>query len=156
MRPFHVCALGLVTLACPLVRFEHDPHAVAPSYDRWEATVPAPPDSTYATALAVVIETGYTVAAANRADGVITTHVRIVEIGHGLSHVQDNVRFTIAVLPVGADSARISVTGESCGEIESACRVITAKYGGPKGSWQFVRWLGEQTLTRLTAERVSR
>lgn len=152
MRPFHVCALGLITLACPLVRFEYDPHAVAPSYDRWEAIVPASADSAYGVALAVVIESGYTVAAASRADGVLTTHVRFVDIRNGWPHAQDNVRFTIAVLPVGADSVRISVTGESCGEVLSACRVITTSDGGPKGSWQFVRRLGEATLSRLNAE----
>jgi hypothetical protein len=75
MRPFHVCALSLITLACPLVRFEYDPHAVAPSYDRWEAIVPASADSAYAGALAVVIESGYTVAAASRADGVLDSWI---------------------------------------------------------------------------------
>jgi hypothetical protein len=156
MRPFLVCALGLVAVGCALTGFEYDPHAVTPGYGRWEAIVPVSADSAYATALAVVVQTGYTLSTASRADRVVTTHVRQVRLGHGLTGRWDNVRFTFAALPAGPDSARISVAGETCGPEASACRAITARYDGRRtGSWQLVRWLGEQTLARLTAERVS-
>jgi hypothetical protein len=154
MRPFRAWFFGLSAFGCAFAGFEHDPHAVAPAYDRWEAGVPVSPDSAYLTALTVVVENGYTVATASRVDRVITTHLRNVGLGSGLSAQSRDVRFTIAVLPIGADSARLSVTGDTCwGDDLSSCRAVTARYdGGSVGPWQLVRRLGETTLSRLSAE----
>lgn len=149
MKPFRVWAFGPLALGCAFAGFEHDPHAVAPGYDRWEARVPVSPDSAYVIALAVVVQTGYTVATASRVDRVITTHLRRVQLGAGFSAESYDVRFTIAALPDRADSARLSVTGDTCwGDDLSSCRAISAKTdGGSVGPWQLVRGLGEATLS---------
>ncbi|HSD32359.1 MAG TPA: hypothetical protein VLB49_10645 [Gemmatimonadales bacterium] len=149
MKPRRVWAFGLSALGCAFAGFDHDPHAVTPGYDRWEASVPTSPDSAYVVALAVVVQSGYLVATASGVDRVITTHLRHVELGTGLSAESHDVRFTVAVLPIGADSARLSVTGDSCwGDGLSSCRVVTARYdGGSVGPWQLVRRLGEATLS---------
>lgn len=154
MKPWRVWAFGLLSVGCALAGFEHDPHAVAPGYDRWEASVPLSPDSVYTIALAVVVQTGYTVAAASRVDRVITTHLRRVHLGAGFSAESYDVRFTIAALPDRADAARLSVTGDTCwGDDLSSCRAISARTDGRSvGPWQLVRRLGEATLSGLGTE----
>jgi hypothetical protein len=147
-------AVSFTVAACALPHFEHDPNAVAPRFDRWEAAVAALPDSAYAAALGVIVEEGYTIGLASRADRVVTTNLRLRYTGYGLSGTSHYIRFTLLVRPTGADSARITVTGEDCfGEELTACTAVTAHDGGPIGAWQFVRRLGEATLIRLAAER---
>lgn len=154
MKSFRVWAFGLLAYGCAFAGVEHDPHAVAPGYDRWEASVPVSPDSAYLIALAVVVQTGYTVATASRVDRVITTHLRRVDLGAGFSAKSYDVRFTIAVLPIRTDSTRLSVTGDTCwGDDLSSCRAVSARYdGGSVGPWQLVRGLGEATLSGLGIE----
>lgn len=143
------CTIAMLS-ACALPRFEQDPQAVAPEYDRWEAMVPAAADSAYAVALGVVLEAGYTVSVASRADRVITTNLRRLTAGSGFKASDHDLRFTVSVLAAGADSARVSVAGDSCfGRALSECVAVTAYSGGSVGTWQFVRRLGESVLDRI-------
>jgi hypothetical protein len=133
-----------------LPQFEHDPRAVAPGYDRWEAQVAVPVDSAYAVALGVVLEAGYTVSVASRVDRVITTNLRREIAGAGFNASDHYLRFTVSVLAAGPDSARISVAGDNCfGRSLAECVAVTARDGGPAGSWQFVRRLGDAVVARL-------
>ena len=150
---FHLTCTLAVLGGCALPGFEHDPRVVAPHYDRWEATVPVPADSAYTVALSVVLEAGYTVSVASRADRVITTHLRQLMASTGLNASDHDLRFTVSVLSAGTDSARVSVAGDSCfGRALSECVAVTAHNGGSAGAWQFVRRLGEAVLTRLSRD----
>ena len=146
-------ALGIIafwTSGCALPGFEHDPRAVPPRYDRWEAIVAAPADAVYMVALGVVVDAAYTLSAASRVDHIITTNLRQVYAGPGLNTTQHHVRFTLSVLPAGLDSSRVSISGDTCvGHDLTQCIAITAHHGGTVGSWQFVRRLGERVLERL-------
>ena len=156
MRNMRSWIFPLLSLGCAIPGFERDPRAVLPRYDRWEAVVGSPADSAYTAALAVVLESGYTVALASRTDRVITTHLRQVQAGSALSAQSYDLRFTISVRAVGADSARLAVTGDTCfGDDLSECAAVTAYQGGAVGRWQFVRRLGEATLARLAASRLT-
>jgi hypothetical protein len=150
MRPLRFALLILLPVGCAIPGFEHDPHSVAPAYDRWEAVVAAPADSTYAAALASVLQSGYTLALASRSDRVITTNLRREFAASGLDATSFDMRYTVSVLPVGADSSRLSVIGHFCfGDDLTECGLVTARHGGRVGAWQFVRRLGEAALTRL-------
>jgi hypothetical protein len=140
-------AATCLAVGCTIPALEHDPHAVAPRYERWEAVVSAPAESVYDLALQAVVEAGYTLAVASREAGVVTTNVRTVHASRGFDATSYDARVTVAVLRLGADSTRVSVTGATC--VEEACAVITARRGGPAGAWQFVRQLGEAILARL-------
>lgn len=144
-------AVVVLLMGCAVPVWEHDPRAVAPRYDRWEAVVRVPADSAYTVALGVVLEAGYTVSVASRADRVITTHLRRQDAGTGFSASERHLRFTVSVLPVGTDSARILVAGDTCfGRNLTECVSVTTRDGGPAGAWQFVRRLGESAVHRLS------
>jgi hypothetical protein len=80
-------AVVVLLMGCAVPVWEHDPRAVAPRYDRWEAVVRVPADSAYTVALGVVLEAGYTVSVASRADRVITTHLRRQDAGTGFKRI---------------------------------------------------------------------
>jgi hypothetical protein len=134
---------------CSIPGFEHDPHAVAPRYERWEAVVASPADSAYEVGLQTVIDAGYTLAVASRDTRVLTTNRRTLHAGSGFDATSYDTRITVAVLRLGTDSVRLAVTGATC--VDDECSGITARRGGPAGPWQFVRGLGETILTRLAA-----
>jgi len=152
MRALRCALLTLLAAGCAIPGFEHDPHAVAPAYDRWEAVVAAPAESAYAAALVTVLQSGYTLALASRSDRVITTNLRREFAASGLDATNYDMRYTLSVLPLGADSSRLSVVGHFCfGDDRSECGLVSARDGGRVGAWQFVRRLGEAALARLAS-----
>jgi hypothetical protein len=137
-------ATAIIAMACASVAVS-DPHAIAPTYDRWEAHLPSrDPSPIFQAAIAVLVDSGYTIRNADRANGIIATNLRYIRD----AEIAGDHRLDLMVLALSPDSARIVVRGEFCHTYEGALRCYP-KYAASR-DWRIVRGIGESILARAS------
>lgn len=132
-----------------------DPHAVAPTYDRWQATVSGAPSAVFDVAMRVLADSSYRIADARKDAGVITTDYRKPsEVQRGAQQLKtlalstnDPTRLSLVILPIGSDSTRLTISGDYEMQNIGATNKLTAAEGD---HWKLARGIGEAILVALS------
>ena len=141
LRLVVVSSVGLA--ACTVLPPPPETGASAPSYDVWQARVPADVGRAFRAAATTLADSGWVAQRSDSAQGIIATHPSRRKVGDG----EQDYRFDVAVLPITADSSRIQVRSEWCHVYDGAkrCNVVSAWVQ----EWSLVRGIGEGILQQL-------
>ena len=144
-----VIALAL-SLGCSRF-FGSDPRAAGPNSSRWEATLARPRAAVFNVALQVLADSGYILAQSNPVVGAISTADRKVLTGARTTQSPEMgtpsdypVRLSLVLTPQGADSTRLSISGEYRPGSGNSGAVTVSSSG-----WRFVSSIGEAILARV-------
>ena len=141
--------VALLATACLAPSVVHDPRAVAPEYDRWEARALAEPRTVFSFALEVLADSGYTARHADPAVGIIATNLRSVSV----SGSTNDYRLDVMILPAG-DSTRLVMRGETCHVYNGAQQCYARRAWAE--DWKVVQGIGEAILRRTQQDAPNR
>ena len=140
--------VGMLSLGCGFFASGvADPRAVGSRHDRWESVIPRARSTVFDVAVRTLTDSGYVLAQTNSGVSAISTADRRVKQtprlpGDPESLATDyRIRLSLVLTPIGADSTRLSITGQ----YRSNNRSVDAR----SDDWYFVRGIGEAILERV-------
>ena len=144
----HLVILGLLAFACELPA-----QTIGPKGDRYELRVAKTKPEVYAAALSVLTDSSFQAKEASLDGGLIRTDWRkpgdVAKKGLGgflRAQLQDPMRLLLIIIPIGADSTRVTITGESNAEqIDRTMRIDQRM----KPEWRILRGVGDAILEAL-------
>ena len=145
-----ISLLAFVALAfagCAFMSGVSDPRDTGSRNDRWEVVIAHPRASVYDVAVSTLTDSGYVLAQTNSGVSAISTADRRERRRVRLPGDPETVgiaypiRLSLVLEPVGADSTRLSITGQ----YRSNNTNVTAR----SDDWHYVRGVGEAILARL-------
>lgn len=148
MRLALLVILATAVVAC-VPKPVTDPHASGVNQQQWVAVVPRTPSNAFDATLRVLTDSAYPILDARKDAGMIRTGGRKAsEVQRGMQQMRSMmgrdypVRLSVLLLPAGADSTRITLTGEYTIEEINRSAPITTR----DGPWQMVAGIGYAIL----------